>query len=277
MRRILVPTDLSPLSMAALHVAVRIAKRMHAEVVVLKVVPVHGGAAFDDRGELVQDNADDITPFLAQRDADSKALAAHCAELDLPVTQLVRFGPLADTILRTVDQYAIDLLVMGTKGGSTLRDRLVGRLVEHLIGRADIPILSVKDDLHDNPLRRVLFTNAFRRHPQYFDVLHDLHDRAGCTVDLLRVNTPNDRLQDEEVKARMEAFARDNRLTRHAVHVVEAPSVEEGVYRWIADHDTDLLAIRTLGRSGFVRLIKGCVSLDLVDKLTLPILTIRVK
>ncbi|HRW90611.1 MAG TPA: universal stress protein, partial [Flavobacteriales bacterium] len=105
MRRILVPTDLSPLSTAALHVAVRIAKRMHAEVVVLKVVPVHGGAAFDDRGELVQDNADDITPFLEQRDADSKALAAHCADLDLPVTQLVRFGPLADTILRTVDQY----------------------------------------------------------------------------------------------------------------------------------------------------------------------------
>ena len=49
------------------------------------------------------------------------------------------------------------------------------------------------------------------------------------------------------------------------------------MYRWIADHDTDLLAIRTLGRSGFARLIKGCVSLDLVDKLTLPILTIRVK
>ena len=103
----------------------------------------------------------------------------------------------------------------------------MGRLVEHSIGRADIPILSVKDDLHDNPLRRVLFTNAFRQHPQYFDVLHDLHDRAGCTVDLLRVNTPNDRLQDDEVKARMEAFARDNRIDPPCGACGGGPSVEE--------------------------------------------------
>jgi nucleotide-binding universal stress UspA family protein len=39
----------------------------------------------------------------------------------------------------------------------------------------------------------------------------------------------------------------------------------------------DLLAMRTHGRSGFSRLIKGCVSLDLVKSLKIPILTIRVK
>ena len=83
---------------------------------------MHGGAAFDDRGELVQDNADDITlPGTARcrQQGPRRTLRGPGPAGD----QLVRFGPLADTILRTVDQYAIDLLVMGTKGGSTLRDR----------------------------------------------------------------------------------------------------------------------------------------------------------
>ena len=91
------------------------------------------------------------------------------------------------------------------------------------------------------------------------------------------MNTPKDTVPVEEVRAHMDRFAADNHLKHYTKHVVKAPSVEEGVLQWTELHGGDMLAMRTHGRSGFARLIKGCVSIDLVNSLKMPILTIRVK
>ncbi|MFN6115023.1 MAG: universal stress protein [Flavobacteriales bacterium] len=277
MRRILVPTDLSPLSSYALKAAARLAKHTGGTVYGLNVVPVPGGMAVNTEGVPVDDGTMDVMPYLKAGERSTKALEQWAAQVDVPVVTRLRYGGIADAILETVSELSIDLLVVGTKGGDSIRDRLVGLLVEHLIGRADIPVLSLKAEHTGQSVHRIIFANAFTRDHQYFDILRDFHDLAGSTVELLRVNIPKDTLPVEEVRAHMDRFAAENHLHRYSKHVVKAPSVEEGVLQWTELHGGDLLAMRTHGRSGFSRLIKGCVSLDLVKSLKIPILTIRVK
>lgn len=275
MRRILVPTDLSPLSTYALKAAARLAHHTDAQLFALNVVALPGGMAVDHAGLPVNDGTLDPAPYLQQGARAVGALAEWTRAVDLPVERLLRYGGIADAIVAEIEQRSIDLLVIGTKGGDSLRDRLVGLLVEHLIGRVTIPVLTLKEGHPGQSAHRILFANAFARPHQYFDVLRDFHDRAGSTIELLRVNTPQDSLPVEEVRLRMDRFAADNHLTRYSKHVVKAPSVEEGVLQWTEQHGGDLLAMRTHGRGGFARLIKGCVSLDLVKSLKMPILTMR--
>ena len=277
MRRILVPTDLSSRSTYALKAAVRIAKHSGGTVYALNVVPVPGGMALNTEGIPVDDGTLDVAPFLAEGARNTQMMERWAAQVELPVVQVLRYGGIADRIMEVVEEFAIDLLVIGTKGGVGIRDRMVGLLVEHLIGRADIPILSLKEEHPGQSAHRIIFANAFTRPHQHFDILRDLHDLAGSTIELLRVNTPKDTVPVEEVRAHMDRFAADNHLKHYTKHVVKAPTVEEGVLQWTELHGGDMLAMRTHGRSGFARLIKGCVSIDLVNSLKMPILTIRVK
>jgi nucleotide-binding universal stress UspA family protein len=276
MRRILVPTDFSTRSSYALKAAARIARHTAGTLHALNVVPMLGGAVLDANGIPVEDGVTDIKPFLEEAGRNRKAMSAWAAQVDVPVVQHVRYGGIADTILGVTDEFGIDLLVMGTKAGTSIRDRLVGLLVEHLIGRTSIPVLSLKEDHPGRSAHRIIFANAFVRTDQYFDVLRDFHDLAGSTIELLRINTPTDERPVEEVRSNMDRFASDNGLKHYSKHVVKAPTVEEGILQWTEIHGGDLLAMRTHARSGLARFIKGCISLDLVNTLKMPILTLRV-
>jgi nucleotide-binding universal stress UspA family protein len=276
MRRILVPTDLSTLSSHALQAAVHIAERTGATIHLLNVVPVPGGMALNEDGIPVEDGTLDVAPFLAEGERNAEAMARMAARFQHPIVTRLCYGGIADRIMQTVDELSIDLIVIGTKGGSSMRDRLVGLLVEHLIGRSAVPILTLKDESPILGLHRIIFANAFAREHQYFDILRDLHELLGSTIELLRVNTPKDTAAVEVVRGHMDRFASDNHLVRYSKHVVKAPTVEQGVLQWTELHGGDLLAMRTHGRSGFARLIRGCVSIDLVNSLKMPILTIRV-
>ena len=275
MRRILVPTDFSTLSTYALKAALRLARHTGGSVFALNVVPVPGGMAMDNEGRPVYDGTIDPAPYLAEAESNTQAMEQWASAVADPVVTMVRFGGIADAVLAAIDELSIDLLVIGTKGGDSMRDRLVGLLAEHLIGRTTIPVLTLKEGYTGQAAHRIIFANAFTRDHQYFDILRDFHDLGGSTIELLRINTPRDTRPVEEVRAAMDRFAADNHLTRYSKHVVQAPSVEEGVLQWTEVHGGDVLAMRTHGRGGFARLVRGCVSLDLVRSLNMPILTIR--
>lgn len=145
--RILVPTDFSATSDAALDYARTLAERFGASLHLLHVV---------DNAYLSGDMASEMyTPAISSiREALLKDVEGRLA-LRLPDGDRKRFRgttqALVGTGARTIVDYAaahgIDLIVMGTHGRSGLAHLLMGSVAERVVRLAPCPVLTVRQAL----------------------------------------------------------------------------------------------------------------------------------
>jgi nucleotide-binding universal stress UspA family protein len=129
--RILVPTDGSPTASSAMQAAVEMAARDGAEIHVLNVINTrYYDTSIDSAVEPLRERGEGYVDSLAELATDA----------DVPVTTAVELGRPAQVILESVDDHAIDLVVMGTSGRGDLERRLLGSTTEYVVTHADVPV-----------------------------------------------------------------------------------------------------------------------------------------
>jgi nucleotide-binding universal stress UspA family protein len=137
LRRILVPTDFSETSAAALRYAIALARRFAARVDLLNVADYPGIA--DDAEypirifETMQNAAHDrLRRLLTQREVE-----------ELQSDFAMRIGDPAEEIVRYAHEHAVDLIVMGTHGREGVMRAVLGSVAETVVRRASCPVLTV--------------------------------------------------------------------------------------------------------------------------------------
>jgi nucleotide-binding universal stress UspA family protein len=143
--RILVPTDFSPPSVAALATAKELAARFGASIHLLHVLDdpyATAGFAAEVYGS--------VPPGLKeswQRAAETQMLVAFPAREREPfrATADVAFGSPARTIVEYADGNGFDLIVMGTHGRGGVAHLLLGSVAERVVRTARCPVLTVRD------------------------------------------------------------------------------------------------------------------------------------
>jgi nucleotide-binding universal stress UspA family protein len=141
--RLLVPTDGSENAEAALPHAGAFAERYGSTVDVLNVVDLQkAGGAFDAGGleksfvERLESKGD----AAAQRAA--AAIRADAPDADIEtVVERTRTESAAERIRDHVEERGIDLVVMGSRGRSTVKRKLLGSVAAGVLGTVDVPVL----------------------------------------------------------------------------------------------------------------------------------------
>ncbi len=139
--KILVPTDFSPQSDAALGYAVDLAERIGHRVILLhtlgpSTVPLLDGAIIPSAHELVERVAD----ASEQIDALRRRFDRAGVSIEAKVVQ----GAPAEEIVRFADAERCDLIVMGTHGRSGLARIALGSVAERVVRAATIPVLTIR-------------------------------------------------------------------------------------------------------------------------------------
>jgi len=132
---VLVPTDFSSTSDAALRYATQMALTMGARVYLLHV-PGKTGEHFEASFPFAQ-----FDP--AARERLDSFLTAD--EIDrLHPQYVVRVGPTAEEITRYADICEADLIIMGTHGRSGIAHAVMGSVAEQVVRTAPCPVLLVR-------------------------------------------------------------------------------------------------------------------------------------
>ena len=145
LERILVPTDFSAGSYAALGYAAFLASRLGASV---EVLAVYDPVAQLDPSMPVQAPGSARPQTLAEflRAEAEKKLQGFLSDVPggrgLTITSRVESGPPADVIVRAAREGYFDLVVMGTRG--VTGTATVGSVVEKVIRNAPCPVLAVR-------------------------------------------------------------------------------------------------------------------------------------
>lgn len=121
LRRILVPSDFSETSDAALRYGTDLARQFNARLYLFHVPDYPGAATLDQ-----------LWALLSAKEAES--LQIECA---------IRLGLPADEIVRYALDHAADLIVMGTHGREGVDRLFLGSVAETVVRRAPCPVLTV--------------------------------------------------------------------------------------------------------------------------------------
>ncbi len=159
-RHILVATDFSKPSRRALCDALVLAAEHHAQLTLIHVLhPDRKYGALENPPEL------DLDRRAAEKEI--QALATEFAPEHPIDATVVRHGPVAAQVAAVIEEKAIDLLVIGTRGRGGLQKLALGSVAEELLRVAACPVMTIgpKADIatvtNGPGFHRILFATDF--------------------------------------------------------------------------------------------------------------------
>jgi nucleotide-binding universal stress UspA family protein len=139
-RRILVPLDFSEPASGALDMAIDLAGRFHAELILFHAHQLPTYAFPDGVMPLQPEVLHELEQSML---AELERLAGRARAAGVQVSTHTSLGTAADEIVRYAHECGADLIVMGTHGRTGLRHVLIGSVAEKVVRKADCPVLTV--------------------------------------------------------------------------------------------------------------------------------------
>ncbi|PHQ38668.1 universal stress protein UspA [Halorubrum persicum] len=279
--RILFPTDGSDGATAAFDHVLDLAADHDATVHVLNVADTTHDSVTQIGGDVVdvlEREGEEIVEAAADRAADRGVEA---------VTEVLQ-GGVAETIAAYAGEYGVDLVVMPTRGRTGFDRLLLGSTTERVVRESTVPVLSIRPDGEpaQYPYQNVLVpTDGSDPAGDALDRALTLADHMGATVHILNVVGVGAVGQEgysgveglvegaEETVSAAAATAEEAGV--EAVEAVEVgSSAARGIEAYIEEHDIDLVAMGTQGRTGVKRYLLGSVAERTVRTSRVPVLTV---
>jgi nucleotide-binding universal stress UspA family protein len=278
MKTILVPTDFSSTARSAIDVAVNIAKKAGAELILLHIIEDVDEDSFNVVGEAsagvpVENRL--FTMKLIQKSKRQLAEAVDQASQNgLKVSGKLRVGNAYHNINQTIVEQKVDLVVMGTHGTSGYEEVMVGSNTEKVVRRSSCPVLSVNRPPLNGEFKSIVYaTSLIDDELPFTRVVRALQEMYGCQVHIVRINTPGMFIDDRSIKDKMMMFAKQLRLSNYTLNVYNDYSEEEGIIHFAESVNADVIAMATHGRTGLAHLFNGSIAEDVVNHAHRPVLT----
>ena len=281
MKKILVPTDFSKISITALEVAFDIAKKAGATVYVLHVVEEAGADSFHITGEWQKENWDDRLYIYKLLERGKKQLEklVHDPRFDsVKMVGELRLGNPFHGMNAIISEEKVDLVVMGTRGQTNLEAMVIGTNTERVVRNSRCPILTIHKKPATTDFKNIVYATAMSKDEEIFSrIVKSTQKIYNSTIHMVRINTPADFQRDRIVKDYMAKFAKSLQLKNFTLNVYNDISEEEGILYFANSIDADLIAMATHGRTGFAHVLAGSIAEDVVKKAGRPVLTYVIK
>lgn len=297
LRRILVPTDLSPSSLEAVNYACGLARAAHAAVHFVHIVePVPRLSSLNDLPIMLSD-----AELAARWERLLTRLAEENATPQTPVSTEVRIGKPADEIVVIAKERDADLIVLSTHGRTGLKHVLLGSTAERVVRHSTCPVLVVRHQKGDaipdertSPLsiRRILAPTDFSdraetalRYAGWFAaefggeliVLHCIHYEPNVVgpeysaFDLAVLNE----VSGKSAATELASLVRDSvpPQVKARTEVCVGPPLGE-VPEFARTAQIDLIICSTHGRTGLPHVLVGSTAEGLVRHAPCPVLVL---
>ena len=159
----------------------------------------------------------------------------------------VETGYFSETIIEKFEKGGYDLLVLGTKGASGLKEVLIGSNTADAIKHVDAKIIVVPENTQIKPPKRILLSSDFTSESLKleYSIIDNLRELFNAEIDLVHVFRSNERLQDVSYSELMEKKDVD-------IHVLESVDVEKTIIDFANDNNFDMIVLVPKNR-GFIK------------------------
>ncbi len=142
-KHILCPVDFSKPSKIALKNAIRFAKRFGIKLTIMHVIENSILPSFLTFTESGKDIEEEIAENIERINHFAEKASVH----SVPYNAVVKKGDVSGEILRFIHENQVDLLILGTTGGSGLKKMIMGSVTERII--SDVPCSMIVTETED--------------------------------------------------------------------------------------------------------------------------------
>ncbi len=278
MKTILIPTDFSKIAQIAIQVAIGIAQKASARLILLHIIERPDSASFNIDGQISKPhNWDDklyTLKLIEKAKKEMSAIAEDASLAGVKVQQELRMGNPFHGIREVITKHDVDLVVMGTSGRSKWEEMIIGSNTEKVIRHSACPVLTVHGKPGKNEFKNIVYATSLSKDEAAFvNVVKNTQEMYGSTVHVVRVNTPDNFQSDGVVMKVMNDFAKKMKLTDYTLNIFNDHSEEEGIINFADSIDADLVAMSTHGFKGFAHVLVGSIAEDVANHSKRPVLT----
>lgn len=271
--KILVPTDFSKMSNTASNYAARMAKKLHAEVVLIHVVFINSPprAQADLNVKEIEDKMEDN----AKQDCIQLANELK-SESGAPKVsyKIIRGYPVEDVIENYAVHNNIDLIVMGTKGASGLTKVLIGSNAAAVVSSSSIPVIVVPEHARFNGIGKIVYASDTDNTETELNTLIAFAEHFGAAIHIVHVLPPASEQKIDVIK--MEADIKEKfKYPSISIQVVLNDDILYGINEYVADEKADMIAMFTRKHSFFEKLFGKSITRQMAFHAWTPMLSIQ--
>lgn len=272
MRKILIPFDFTESSFNALNYGVEIARKFDLKIDLLYNV--------DDEIYSKSNNLEDEKNFaftasekLKKIDEDIQKIMQRPDCTELITAYKVKSGDEVANIDDYIKKNEIDLVVAGSSENKVFD-------IEKLVRLSVCPVISVKRFCSfGDGIKNILLASDFtEKNPTITNWLKIFASELQAKIHLLRVNTPENFLNNSQSEQRMLKYKTQNGLSNCTINTYAHTIVEEGILEFNSKINADLIVLVTNGRSRISQWFNPSGTEELVKKVKItPIMTFNVE
>jgi nucleotide-binding universal stress UspA family protein len=279
-RTILVPTDFSDNALTATEFAFDLANRTDSTVILLHVLHLQVAQSDMDAMVLIERNNEKTVDAY-----NSLAAIVETLKVRFPKVKAkpqVRQGFLIETITSEVLENNADLVIMGTKGASGIKEYLVGSNTVKVIDHTAVPVFAIPNDVVQKPFSKILFATDFE-----FDDIEALEDLAefakiyDAEINVVHVSDSVSSLNGND-EGRVDYM---KEICEQRIHypkikfglVVQKESTLETLQLHIKEYGADMVCLSASGKGFFQRLFSGNLTHKMAYHTDIPFLAFHIK
>jgi nucleotide-binding universal stress UspA family protein len=255
MKKILVPIDFSNDAEHALQYALELNKKLKGKILLYHsyVLPVYATdipLAVPDYAEMEKVAMDGLTSLQAKYRKEYPGT---------PIETYVSEGFAEDAITKAAEKTNADLIVMGTKGASGLREALIGTVTATIIEHAACPVIAVPPQAKWTDLDKIVYATAYEEGDfGNIEQVIAFARKMDAEVVLLHISSgKNDKAYEFDALERFrESIVQDSGFQKVTVKLIEDQNVFTCISNYIEEVNADMVAMNLRHRSFMQKLFE---------------------
>ena len=261
MKKILYATDFSKNAEKAFHFALKLAEKHQAELVMLHVFdfpPVWGHPYITDPKEMTRAAGisweSKLEEFFEKFKSDIK-----------PTFIAQEHDSTVKGILSIIKEHEPNLVVVGTKGKSLLKEIFIGSTTKALVKKSPAPVLAIPENAANENFKKVLYASDFREVDlKALKQLIELVKPYKDEVKVIHISTENEYKGNEKMEW-FKDMVKDHISYKHiSFELFQSDKIFEKLNSYMNQYDFDLMAMLEKERYGIVEKL---FQEDLVSKM----------
>lgn len=278
MKRILVPTDFSPVSEYGLKVAASLARHIQSEIYLLNVIyPIQGTtfSAYGDVNKIPRTQEDRFMAELVRKNEQRmQALMDEYESQEIKINPVFDFEDKVNGINHFIKEHEIDLVVIGTTESKSLADYVFGSHTEKVIKASECPVISIRNK-HENfyPKNIVLALDVKNELYQGIEYIYDFAKKYNSKLHMLYVM--DDGVETDEAVEKIEKVCADYGISNYSINTLSDKNPEMSIKKFSKRQNADMLGLISHGRKGIGSLIFGSVTNDVINDAEIPVMVVN--
>jgi nucleotide-binding universal stress UspA family protein len=272
--KVLIPTDFSVQAEYAYLMVNNLEKKVDIDIHFLHILEVPDTVTLSADGAVNTCGDIDVNFVIAQKNIVEHKLQNLKNLYGEHIHTHLQFGKFTDTVTSFAALHKFDIVVMGTKGASGIKDVLSGTKTQMVARKSAVPVLSLMCDRSDLEINNLLLVHDFNeKGADNTNLLQRMIKAFGAKVHMLQIVKSDRNDLHEQILANMDAHAAENGISNYEKHLLRDSDVEQGVIHFNQMKNLDIVCIGTHSKGG---LLHKSIAESLIKHLHKPIISFHI-